>query len=865
MCTLKIASLLTIIILRISLINIQGIAIDITDCFFNDIGLGVWSDKYYNSTAVVNIANTVITNTNYKCKFQYDTLIRLKNTIITLSGTVIFTNIHCYDTVISMKGLSTITIDGLVKFSNCHANEIINLEYNNYQFIMIKNFATIEIAQNNVCTFFHTVTFKPISYPFCFFQYFTNGRHYEGTYQKDFSIIFDHNKCNTKNPYCVIGMPITNCQWLPDSRFRDVFPLDINKQYIQYIDDKISSMDTATLGIEQSTLCVCSNETSYNCHINDLGYLYPGQTLTICLHSLDGQRNSSDISVVVVKTDISLPYIKPCTVLNISEYQQFIIKSCNKVSYTIAFSSYQWCEIYLKILSDRDEKINIFAVKKLNCPIGFAEINNICQCDPVMANFKITSCNINNQTILRPANSWVSAATHNNSYTYHISLQCPFHYCLPHSSHLNFSTPNSQCQFKRSGLLCGQCQQGLSSVFSSSYCQKCSNIYILLIIPIAIAGLLLVFLIFHLNLTVTDGNINAFILYTNIIGINTTVFFPSSNQIMPAYTFISFANLDLGIQTCFFNGMDDYAKMWLQLAFPCYLIFIATMLIITSRYSTRIQRLTARRALPVLATLFLLSYTKILSTVSSVLFYYTSLTHLPSKRTTVVWSVDANIPLFGFWFIILFIVCLILFLFLVVFNIILLFTRTLSRFRYINKFKPLLDAYQGPYKNKFYYWTGLQLLLRVVLLGLSSLDRNVNLMVGIILLDIYGGITGLVQPFNNKMKNYQEIVLLFNLHGLYAIALYTQVGTNMTVVNVMIIISTIQFAIIIIYHIITYACSRVILNKIHLCVNAITHWITISHKRSQCYHFQLQDNIRQNIPEVAFNYCEFREPLMGQD
>ena len=141
----------------ISFINIQGIAIDITDCFFNDIGLGVWSDKYYNSTAIVNIANTVFSNTNYKYKFQYDTLICIKNTIITLSGRVIFTNIHCYDTVISMKGLSTITIDGLVKFSNCHANEIINLEYNNYQFIMIKIFATIEIAQNKVCTFFHHV------------------------------------------------------------------------------------------------------------------------------------------------------------------------------------------------------------------------------------------------------------------------------------------------------------------------------------------------------------------------------------------------------------------------------------------------------------------------------------------------------------------------------------------------------------------------------------------------------------------------------------------------------------------------------------------------------------------------------------
>ena len=205
-----------------------------------------------------------------------------------------------------------------------------------------------------------------------------------------------------------------------------------------------------------------------------------------------------------------------------------------------------------------------------------------------------------------------------NSHSYHISLHCPFDYCLPHSLHLNLSTPDSQCQFHRSGLLCGQCQQGLSAVFGSSQCKYCSNVYLLIIIPIAIVGLVLVLLLFLLNLTVTDGNINTFLLYVNIISINTYIIFPINNTVI--HTFVSLANLDLGITICFYNGMDNYAKVWLQLMFPAYLIFIATMIIIASRYYSRIQRLTARRALPVLATLFLLSYTKVLLTVSSVLF-----------------------------------------------------------------------------------------------------------------------------------------------------------------------------------------------------------------------------------------------------
>ena len=88
-------------------------------------------------------------------------------------------------------------------------------------------------------------------------------------------------------------------------------------------------------------------------------------------------------------------------------------------------------------------------------------------------------------------------------------------------------------------------------------------------------------------------------------------------------------NLDLGIETCFYDGMDGYVKMWLQLAFPSYLMLIAFALIIESRYSSKLQRLTASRVLKVLATLFLLSYTKVLLTVYHVLLFLIS--NLPSK------------------------------------------------------------------------------------------------------------------------------------------------------------------------------------------------------------------------------------------
>ena len=164
---------------------------------------------------------------------------------------------------------------------------------------------------------------------------------------------------------------------------------------------------------------------------------------------------------------------------------------------------------------------------------------------------------------------------------------------------------------------------------------------------------------------------------------------------------------------------------------------------------------------------------------------------------------DANVPLFGVRFTILFIVCLILFLILVPFNVILLFTRTLSRFNFINKFKPLLDAYQGPYKIKFYYWTGLQLLIRAVFFGTSSLDRNLSLTVGITLFSLVGGIQGVLKPFKDEYKHCQEQIFLVNVTILYAFLLYNQEATNTMAVNIMIAMTAIHFTLIIAYHIVT--------------------------------------------------------------
>jgi len=716
-------------------------------------------------------------------------------------------------------------------------------------YLLIASNTIINITQNQYEKFaiFAQEAKYAYSYPFCYFQYINNHQ----IFHINYSIIFKNNHEQQRN-LAYNNLPITHCKWSEQSVFgKDVLPLEVNQRYIKYISDE-GVYDILPYSIKEKTLCTC-NEYRYDCYQDDLGTLHPGQTLDVSMSLNHNKMIGDEIVLAKVFYDNHFDNTpsSACVVVNPSENVQYLQSdACMIVSYTIAFPEEGWCELFLWTDFNRKNHLDIYYVKQILCPPGFVKIDGICRCFPSLLNYGIT-CNINNQTILRPRHSWIFAVTNNNSYNYHISLRCSSFHCLPYSSHLKLSDPNSQCKFERIGVLCGQCQQGFSIVFGSTKCQQCSSIYLLLIIPIAIVGIILVVLLFALNLTVTSGTVNMFILYVNITSIYSTMLFPQAQHNLVT-TFISLANFDLGIKTCFYDGMDDYVKVWLELTFPFYLITIATSLIISSRYSTKVQRLTTRRALQVLATLFLLSYTKILLVVSSVLFSYSTITHLPSGHSTLVWSVDANVPLLSIRFIVLFVTCLIVFAIQVPFSITLLFTRTLSRFQFINKFKPLLDAYHAPYKDNYYNWTGLQLVVRVVLIGTSSLDRQTSLTTGIILLGAIGCIQGFCSPLKSTANNISELMFIFNLLTIFSFALKENNDITCTPANVMVITAAVHFGLIVTYHIVAFLFGKNIriVENIVLGISRLAKRVKSFHHRKHSEEFDLPEYVRNRIPEL---------------
>ena len=389
---------------------------------------------------------------------------------------------------------------------------------------------------------------------------------------------------------------------------------------------------------------------------------------------------------------------------------------------------------------------------------------------------------------------------------------------------------------------------------------ECNNAHILITLIVIMAGIVLVTFLYLLNLTVTNGTINGLIFYANVVSINDSIFLVNDNVLKPLRVFISFLNLDLGIDTCFYNGMDSYAKMWLQLFFPFYLIIIAASIIIVSRYSYRILRLTYSRSLPVLATLFLLSYTGVLRTVLTVLFSYSTITHLPSGHQQIVWSIDASVPLFGVKFTILFITCLVLFLLLIPFSIILLLTRSLLQFRIINHFKPLLDAFQGSYKDKYYNWIAINIILRSLFFVLYGFQAELRLMITtmtLVLLTVY---QGYIHPNKNKCVNIQELLLLINLTILYAVSYQCSDNVFSIVTNVMISLMCIQLFIIVLYHFLTYTFHCNIAMALQ---NGKQKIIQLCSKKHLQY--AANDVMLLNIPERTYNYEEYQDGLVTDD
>ena len=566
-------------------------------------------------------------------------------------------------------------------------------------------------------------------------------------------------------------------------------------------------------------ICFCYLGNSSCLNTSSVQHIFPGQKLkyNVALFGYNASRTSYSLTdgVVVIKVDDVKVYT-----------YNFSSAHCSTIEYSPNQTTTTRHNITL-LIQNCCHLFTHFTIHE--CPIGFSidSSQDVCTCSQSVSRENVT-CDIVSFNITHNGLLWIGTndtstpfnANQTNPNACIINEDCLL-YCSPNPVTFKMNDTDPQCVDDRGQVMCGSCRDGYSLLMGSNKCGHCDNDYTIIvwIALFAVMGILLVAVLIALNLTVSVGTLNGLLFYANIVKLYGPVF--SRKGALPVLSqVISWINLDFGIEACFYNFMDSYAKQWLQFVFPLYLWMIIIVIIWLCRRYGKISRLMGSHAVPVLSTLFLLSYTKLVRTIVIVLHKRDITLHCINGSMISVskWYEDPNVDyakgkhagLFAF-------ALFVSFIFVIPYTLFLsfspLFEKYLSNYKVFKKlwsqFKPIIDAYSGPMKDEYRFWPGLLLVARLpILLSVTLVDSFIEshyfllcmlltvLAVVLSLGHCFGGL------YRKRMNNNIEVWFLFNLCIMVGLSgAYNNDGCSVMIwYNTCLSVFTASFVAIIVYH-----------------------------------------------------------------
>ena len=550
--------------------------------------------------------------------------------------------------------------------------------------------------------------------------------------------------------------------------------------------------------------------------------VYPGQTLHIPMAAKDvvGNNVYTTVSLALARTrdnsgTISLSpfsswYISP------HDENQVLLEShqCTLVNFTLykrESNSKRINDAVLVISSPDDSSLLKIKLNLLDCPLGF-ELNidtSTCQCSPVINKLGVAgdyqpSCLVVSDnsylqyplaTITRPPGyaAWAGLMniTNGTNQIFGMAQTC-YEFCnfnqdytlfLINSSDVLIADPNNclvnhlpLCPPTKTGPLCSTCTtvNGIkySVVFGSSECKQCSNWWLLTLILYAVAGPLLIYLLFALKLTLTNGTLNGIIFYTQALG---TIYLKKSSPqdiFTSLYSltraFLLMLNLNLGFPLCFYNGMTELWKAGLSLLFPLYLLTIVVVLIIVSRFSLRISNRIADSSIQVLVTVVHLSFTSMFIAISNIVTSINIYTNDTSNPIFKVWYIDGTVEYGkGGHLILMILIIVVVGPILLSYVTIIVAGRPLMRVRKFREYiRPVYEAIHAPYEHnkEFFFTTRLLLLVFFYILFILYRTKDIykGYVISIPVFVIYVIIEAFCRPFRKMWLKILDLFVMCN-------------------------------------------------------------------------------------------------------
>ena len=762
-------------------------------------------------------------------------------------------------------------------------SQIVVLKLEDYQFphiIFIHNIANygggvfVDDSKTSACAFGAVSEtsniFTEVTNKGCFLQYRTEKNGFERSVNNHHNNIAINVSLNyaEKSGRNIYGGFLERC--IINRYFDDVDGvLDIQHQGLKFF---TSYIPVITISSDPIGLCFCENGKP-NC-ANQIPRILvrKGNEFKVSLVAVDQVNNTKSYVAVQSYLNSSVGGFA------IGQQTQIVTGNCTDLVFNV-YSPHSSEELILYAngpcmdAKPSQRRLNILFLPCV-CGIGFqlgvTTQSTICECecDPKLLSY-INSCDPKTDSLEREGEFWISL----KKSSYLIFPHCPLDYCTQRNLMLNLNIPNGsdvQCINNRSGKLCGSCQPGLSLSISSSKCIPCPRYWpavcAIVVIGSAFVGIALVTLLLVCNLTVAAGTLNGLIFYANILDANRATFllnqFSRPNFVT---VIIAWMNLELGFDLCFFKGLDSYWKTWLQLGFPVYVILLVMSIIFISERSLKFSHLISKRnPVATLDTLILFSYTKILRTVIAVLSFAIS-----DDSSEVVWLTDASVEFLKGKHIPLFVTALFILVIGSMYTAVLfswqwlLYHQDKIIFRFVKnqKLRLFLEPYHAPYTCRHRYWTGLLLLVRVILylftVSVSTVVREPfrwNLlmifiaMMCILLPKIMLGI----KIYKNRLLDILEVISYLNLILFCVAKLFTKVEGDEN--NVITYISGTIFFILLLavlmYHFFTELCF-----KMHV-------WKKLTHRNQREYHI-IHENERSSHEQSqpTFSVVEGPPPI----
>ena len=479
-------------------------------------------------------------------------------------------------------------------------------------------------------------------------------------------------------------------------------------------------------------------------------------------------------------------------------FQGISIMSNQSLSTLINFS----INISLNVDHDANWKqISVTLIVGLSpCHPGFWQYPESQKCECYNAN-DIVFCSGNSSIIKR--GYWFGTVTGKPTITFCPINYCNFTCCETTNGYYHLSpVRNDQCRSHRSGAACGSCMYGYTLSFDSTECvnvESCTvGQTVLVILLTVIYWIVMVALVFAMMYyKVGIGYLYSITYYYSVVDILLSQNLQASRGLYLTVNIISsFSKIIpqfLG-EVCLITGMIGIDQQFTHYIHPSAVLVILVLINLLARKSERISAIISRGIIHVICLLLLLSYTSMAST--SLLLIRTLKFHGIDQVYTylspdIEYFHDRHLA-YG----ILALLCTVT----IVIGLPLLLTLEPFVNHKINfiKIKPLLDQFQGYYKDRFRCFAGYYMICRLVIITIvianSSNDFVANYML-IVTCGIIALIHVIIKPYNNETLNKLDGIILQLIIFAAALPLFDDFGSPLviTIAFVLVILPLLKF------------------------------------------------------------------------